>query len=159
MTCKHAMENLLSIDNHASPDTATQEHLEQCPRCRVEYERLTRAFALLRRPDAQARSAGAPDRQLTQAIMSAVHAATARNEPVDWADYGKWITSGVLILVGMLALPYTGGLAPLRAVTDTNIDVTLAITFGFVVSGYMALLIGTHLDDLRRRIRRTVSRS
>ncbi len=114
MTCKRAMHNLLKLDNHCEPGTATRAHLEQCPRCRAEHQRLIRALRVLRTATAE-EAAAQLNPALTDAIMNAVRAARCSTparrtnhahvrgftplesaewgEPADWADYGRGMAS------------------------------------------------------------------
>ncbi|MFP4066637.1 MAG: anti-sigma factor family protein [Spirochaetaceae bacterium] len=164
MTCKHAVENILALDANQEPDAATRRHLEQCPRCREEYRSLRHVLRELRTPPPAAfagarEEAEAAEQELTEQVMRAVHAHASRStvEPpaVSFGGhYGKWFASGAFILFGMLALPSSGVLSSLRAISETNVDAALAVSFGLIVSAYMGLFVAAHTEDLRRRIRR-----
>jgi len=182
MKCEQAMEAILRLDNGAEPDATTQGHLSNCPRCRAEYSQLRRALDGLTKSLENASDVSAPDdlhrrKQVADRIMSAVRAEAERvaarqtdsgsqlrrqTAPASqnlagdtgWIAYSTWISVGVLLLLGIIVLPYTEGFLFLRGVMERDLDAPLALTLGLVMSGYWALFIGTHIADLRRRLRR-----
>ncbi len=71
-----------------------------------------------------------------------------------WVEYGRWLGAGVLIVFGMLALPYSDVLVAVRTLSNGEIDFALAVSFGLIITVYMALFVATNLNDLNRRLRR-----
>ncbi|TVR31709.1 MAG: hypothetical protein EA404_09245 [Spirochaetaceae bacterium] len=158
MNCNAAMHRVLALDNHQVPDPRTLKHLRSCPRCAAEYNRLQPALALLLSGGGSAeKSADAADLRLTDQIMAAVQSTAVEQERAHarfWTQYGKWFFSGVLILGGMMALPYTITVRSLRLLPQARIDATLAVTFGLILSAYIGVFIATHLEDLMRMLRK-----
>lgn len=164
MNCNEAMHQVLALDNHQHVDPRTMKHLRSCPRCAAEYDRLQPALALLLSDGGAAgdranagNDASAADSRLTDHIMAAVQSAVAEQQRARarfWTEYGKWVFSGVLILSGMMALPYTVAVRSLRLLPEARIDATLAVTFGLILSAYIGVFIATHLQDLMRMLRK-----
>ena len=158
MNCNAAMQKVLALDNHQVPDPRTMKHLRCCPRCASEYNRLQPALALLLDSGASADdSADAADSRLTDRIMAAVQSTVAEQQRAHArvrTEYGKWFFSGVLILGGMMALPYTVTVRSLRLLPEARIDATLAVSFGLILSAYIGVFIATHLEDLMRVLRK-----
>ncbi len=135
MTCEDAIRNLLTLDNHTEIDDSTHAHLETCARCRAEHERLYDALSAL--PDNNT-PFGSPawEAALTDTVMQAVHAQAwaeaSAEDDTGWVEYGRWLGAGVLILFGMLALPYTDVLVAVRTLSNGEIDFALAVSFGLI---------------------------
>ena len=151
MNCDRATRNLLRLDNGRQPRGKTARHLADCPECRAFYLRLQRALETISEPQADE----TPDAALTARIMQSVrrHAdGHVRSRAEYWTDYGKWIACGALIVFGTAALPYSP--AVLRSLPQSSVDATLAVAYGVMLSAYIGVFIGTHLDDLARILRR-----
>lgn len=157
MTCEDAIRNLLTLDNHTEIDDSTHAHLKTCARCRAEQERLCDALSALPENNTPF---GSPawEAALTDTVMQAVHAQAwaeaSAEDDTGWVEYGRWLGAGVLILFGMLALPYTDVLVAVRTLSNGEIDFALAVSFGLIITVYMALFVATNLNDLSRRLRR-----
>jgi len=54
----------------------------------------------------------------------------------------------------MPALPYTDALVAVRTLSNGEIDFALAVSFGLIITVYMALFVATNLNDFSRRLRR-----
>ncbi len=158
MNCDVAMQRVLALDNQQHVDPRTMKHLRSCPRCAAEYNRLQPALALLLSDGGAAGDdTNAADNRLTDQIMAAVQSAVAEQERARgrfWTEYGKWVFSGVMMLGGMMALPYTVTVRSLRLLPQARIDATLAVTFGLILSAYIGVFIATHLQDLMRMLRK-----
>ena len=147
MKCDRAIRTLLHLDHFDHPDKRTAAHLSRCPRCRAEFDRLKRTIAILSDPG------DVPiDDQLSERIMTSVRARS-----IVGTHYPAWIGSGILIMTGLVTLPYNPVMGYLARISGSSIDLTLALILGFGITTYLSIFIATHVHDLSRMLGRDTS--
>ena len=150
MKCDEAMKLYLELDRGSEPSLEIAAHIAACPLCAREIRRLEYAFDTLE----QAGSLR-PDRDLAPAVMRRI-AQEESPPPVFGAapdgelPFGKWIGPGLMILLGMLLIPFS---TILPGLFGPGLEVSLHIGMGALVTTYMTFFIGSHLSGLRRILR------
>ncbi len=158
MTCDEAMNAYFLLDSGEAPPADLAAHLAACPACAVETRRFGSSLAVLR-------LAGdlSPDTDLSRAVMekiSALDAETGRlglhgaaRETRPELSLGNWIGTGLLIVAGMLLIPFSTILPALHRFAGPGLELYLHLVMGAVVTTYITLFIGSHLTSLRRMLR------
>ncbi|TVR72652.1 MAG: hypothetical protein EA427_03125 [Spirochaetaceae bacterium] len=166
MRCEKATRRLLLLDHNERPDRLTAKHLERCSRCRTEYEHQRMLMSSLAgdgiSPD------GRGDSIQTEHIMALVRARASERARANeiapapgerperestLGDYLAWIGAGLLIVTGLVTLPWNPVLQYLHHQTEGSIVLSTGIITGLVISLYLGVFIATHLEDLSRSVR------
>jgi hypothetical protein len=137
MTCEEAMRDYLSRDNHAPLGEALLAHLADCTTCRGEVDAMRSALhsLVVDQPGL--------DCDLSGAILERI------NE--EQLPISAWLLPGLLILVGMLWLPFSGELAALRSLVGAAFDLTISLVMGICLTIYALTFIGLNLRFISRK--------
>ncbi|MDR1625695.1 MAG: hypothetical protein LBT33_04065 [Spirochaetia bacterium] len=150
MECEEIMERFLELDNGEGLPGEIAGHLETCPRCAAQvaaFARFTESCA--------AYADFAPQRDIAAGVMARI--ARAGEEDSPWESdlplsMVNWIGSGLVLLVGMLLIPFSGMLQQL--VRDMpSLGIALPIALGLIIAIYAALFTGSHIETLSRFLR------
>lgn len=157
MRCEKAMGKILLLDHNERPDRLTARHLHRCDRCRYEYEYQRTLMSSLV-GDGITRNAQI-DNALTERVMESVRARTRETSRAPGAlretksspgDYLAWIGAGLVIVIGLVALPWNPVLKYLYHQIGDTIVFSNGIITGLVITAYLGAFIATHLEEFAR---------
>jgi hypothetical protein len=145
------MRSFLLLDNAEELPPGLAAHRESCARCAA----WAREFLLLM----ESRTAFAdipPHTDISSAVMARISREPGEEslEGTLPLSMGNWIGTGLLILLGMLLIPFSTILPQL--VRDTPwLDVALPLVLGTVITLYATLFAGSHIKTLSRFLAET----
>lgn len=154
MTCNLAMELFLLLDRGETPSPELAEHLRSCPSCAAEVRQIRSAMDSF-----LARAGFSPGRDLSDPVMArisalegTVHLESPAQEPRRGLEISlsNWIVSGLVILAGMMLIPYSTIPPLLFRMLGPQWELPLHLVLGLVITTYTTLFIASHLGDLRR---------
>jgi len=172
MKCDRVIQRLLLLDHNERPDRRTAGHLDRCPACRTEYERLCLVMTQLNpdTPDSGTPSSGTVPSfgglpiGTEELIMASVRERadiyprkprerTARG-PTNWHT---WVAIGGLMVVGLVTLPYNAALTYLYRLPGSTIVATTGVAMGAIATAYFCVFVATHLEELSALTRRNAA--
>ncbi len=158
MTCDRAMEAYLRLDRDEAPSRELAAHIESCPLCGREVWGLTASLQAFP-PTADCR----PGRDLAGPVMARIADLKAAPGPdaLSWRSREErpllslynWIGTGLMILAGMILIPYSTIPPLLNRIVGPDWELSLHLVLGLVITIYTTLFIGSHLTDLRRLLK------
>lgn len=147
MRCDEALRILSESGAGGIRGLRARLHLVFCPGCRELLEREREAMAALAAYNPFPAPKDFADGIMARIRYSAELDPASRN-PVPMSG---WVGAGLLILIGMPLLQFSASHLWLRGQLGRALEVPLFIAMGVIVTAYMALFIGTHLDDFMDR--------
>lgn len=147
MRCDLVEREILERDAGAVLSPEAVAHLARCARCR----RLAEAVASVAD---QLRLAAPADVDEIDLIMSAIHARAP--QPAGPHSLARWLVGGLLLIVGLLALPHSRTFALLaEAGFGPRFELSATVVFGLLLVGYLATFVLANrerLDGLLERL-------
>ncbi len=152
MTCRDALNTMLSLDNDEKPRPALVEHLDRCDACRGEWARLQAASGVLRMDDG-----AREDPALTARIMASVRSEPRPlgtvADPRRSMPFHRWLIAAALLVAGVLGLEYSESLDWLRLAFGSIIDLVMGLILGLFVTIFLCMLVGLNLKHVQRIFR------
>jgi predicted anti-sigma-YlaC factor YlaD len=159
MRCDDALHILSESDEGGFRGLWARLHLMFCPECRELHERELETMEAL----AVYNPFPVP-KNFADEIMARIELLEeqepATHNPMPMSG---WVGAGLLILLGMPLLQFSASHLWLKGQLGRALEVPLFIAMGIIITVYIALFIGTHLDDfmdrfgLRKRERPTLN--
>lgn len=149
MRCELFLDRHDRLDAGETPGYALRRHLASCASCEAKVRRQAAALAAYRAasPDATDPKASAMDER----IMAAVRLTPRPRRAVLVRD---WILSGFVIAASMVIIPLGSEFDRAKEAFGSRLAVPLSLVLGLVLTAYMAVFIGCHMDSILPLIRR-----
>jgi hypothetical protein len=143
MRCETFLARLDALDAGRSPDAAMRAHASRCASCARQAEACDAALLAYR-----ALLAGeyAGDERLDERIMATIRLLPPPRQDISLRD---WISVGAIIALSMLLIPFGREFSNLKEAFGARYSLPLALVLSFMLTGYMALFIGTHIDAVQ----------
>lgn len=147
MTCRDFDSRLFDLEERvadtarlrgaaaADPDIAA--HLAECPACRRRLELYCRSRLLL-----VAWSALAADPAEVAGVMERIRRETALEEHRPLV-LRAWIPVGLILIVGLAALPFSSVFSYLKQAMGDIVSVTVSLALGFALTAYIFLVVAS----------------
>jgi hypothetical protein len=123
-------------------------HLFHCGHCAAELEKLERARDVIKTGFFTV-----PPLQLEDRIMAAIEQ-EAQEEYIPAAagvTFRGWVITGLIILISLATASLGMDFSKLAEALGSSFLLPIGITVGMVITGYGALFIGSHLEELSDR--------
>lgn len=143
MKCEQVKKKYFACDHNHRIPFEVKCHTLFCGSCRKEIQQFSRHLIEL-----QSTTPFTTECDLHMAIMADV----SRLSPAQPSSmsYYKWIFVGIFILASIFSMPYSYVLVWLEWNFGGNLQIPLYSIMGLVLSVYISLFIGIHLEDVKR---------
>ena len=143
MKCNSTIRSFLELDNYMALPFSIRLHMVFCKRCRDEIYSLQNTFLMLRE--------SAPFDildNLSSLVMNSIYAG-----PVLYpknVSSAKWLSVGLLIILSMFGITFSNSFHLLKDYFGLPLEIPLNIVMGLAITIYVALFIGSHLEETRK---------
>jgi hypothetical protein len=157
MTCNEVMEKLYgSGGEEALPlqlRVRIMAHLFFCGHCAAEARKLALAQRLM------AEEFFPPAPSFEDRVMAALYEEAECDEPVSMPDtqavsFRGWVITGCIIVVSLATSFFGMDFMRIASTVGQSFLLPVGLTVGFIVTGYGAIFIGSHLKELSDRFLR-----
>lgn len=146
MDCEKMMDIYLELDRSEAIPGILARHMAACPRCSREIRELEKVFQ-----DCSEAGNIPPPRDATADVMARI--ADLEGPPGREHSLGNWIGTGLVIILGMLLIPFSTILPSLYRLFGPGVMVALHVIMGVTLTAYMLVFIVCHMRSLRRLLR------
>lgn len=145
MKCKELMNQYLNLDNQDALPILLRLHVFFCPSCKNEVEQMEDLF---NRMEYFAARYSTPD--MTEKILSLVQSIELEPEPRKTTPIRYWLTVGVLMFLGTIVIQFAKPSVQVRILSSDMIDLPLNIICCAGLTIFIAVFIGSHLDEVSK---------
>jgi hypothetical protein len=143
MHCDDFLDRLDALDNGEAMNRALRVHASRCESCSAAAVRAESAARTYKEAAAD-RYAG--DERLDERIMSTIGLVLQPRLEISIFD---WIAAGATIAFSMLLIPLGKDFSELKEALGARYALPLSLVLGLALTCYMALFIGTHIDEVQ----------
>lgn len=152
MTCRDVIDTLYEYYHEESLSLLKrlqiEFHLIFCPPCAGEYKKLEKVREIIKTDFFSAPPPGLEDR-----IMAEIEQEVSRETipVVAGVPFRSWVITGFIVLVSLATASLGIDFSRLADTLGTSFLLPIGITIGTIITGYGALFIGSHLEELSER--------
>jgi hypothetical protein len=123
-------------------------HLIFCSRCAGEYKKLEKVREIIKIDFFFAPPSGLEERVMAEIEQEALreNISTAAGVP-----FYSWVITGFIVLISLATASLGMDFSKLADALGTSFLLPVGITIGAIITGYGALFIGSHLEELSER--------
>lgn len=151
MRCETFLDRYDRLDAGERPGPALRAHLSACPACRARIEREAAAITAYRTGKADPRLP-----ILEERVMAAIRLTPRPRRVVLLRD---WIVAGLVIALSMALIPLGEEFDLVKEAFGPRYAMPLSLVLGLVLTVYIAVFIGSHLDEFGAMLRRHEGRA
>ncbi|BBM87859.1 hypothetical protein [Candidatus Uabimicrobium amorphum] len=143
MKCEKVKEKYFACDHNQRIPLDVKCHTLFCSSCRKEIQQFSQHLSEL-----QNTTPFEIEQDLHVAVMAEISRLTP--PPPSPLSYSWWIFVGIFILASIFSMPYSNALVWLEWNFGRDLQIPLYSIMGLVLSIYISLFIGLHLEDVKR---------
>ncbi|MDP3177636.1 MAG: hypothetical protein Q8M76_07010 [Spirochaetaceae bacterium] len=143
MRCDKFLDRLDALDSAQAMDGAMRAHASRCESCSAAAARAEAAARLYREAANGRYSSG---ESLDDRIMATIMFVPSPHQEISVFD---WIATGATIAVSMLLIPFGKEFSDLKEMLGARYALPLSLVLGIALTSYMALFIGTHINEVQ----------
>ncbi len=144
MRCEDILGKFLELDNGENLPRKLRQHIQKCSSCKSEIERWQGLFSSFADEDTFEIEVDFSDK-----IMVEISNLPVKTSSLAFLSPTKWIAIGIFILASILTVGNSDAFIWLNWHFGRNLQIPLYTVMGFVMSGYIALCTGFHLDEIK----------
>lgn len=142
MKCEQVISKVYYLEKVDHIPWSIKIHLWSCPSCAKKVQKLQRLFSELQR-DAPFKVHEDMAPVVMRIIRNKSNVSQRKLSP--WF----WILAGVFIISGSFSVSFSHYLQWLNANLDGSLEIPLNIVLGLVISSYIIVFIGSHIDEIK----------
>lgn len=143
MRCDKFLDRLDALDSAQAMDGAMRAHASRCEACSAAAARAQAAARAYREAANDRYSSG---EVLDDRIMAMIRFVPPPHQEISIFD---WLVAGAALAVSMLLIPFGKEFSGLKEMLGARYALPLSLALGIVLTCYMALFIGTHIDEVQ----------